>query len=141
MAFLSVQVERDAWSGEGELTAVVLERLTGIEQVSFVRVEDAPAGRDAAGFSFISNEIYVAFRMQRTLDVGWRFGLPLPVISHRRSLSLDRLEKLLATTAGIGAPDYVDGSMLQYLRSERVVPAYQTRGPKVVEMLRIYEVR
>jgi hypothetical protein len=30
--------------------------------------------------------------------------------------------------------------MLQYLRTERVVPPYQTRGYKLVELVRIYEV-
>ena len=29
--------------------------------------------------------------------------------------------------------------MLQYLRAERIVPAYQTRGYKLVELVRIYE--
>ena len=40
----------------------------------------------------------------------------------------------------IGAPDYSDPAMLQYLRSERIIPPYQTRGYKMVEMVRIYEV-
>ena len=30
--------------------------------------------------------------------------------------------------------------MLQYLRTERVIPPYQTRGYKLVELVRIYEV-
>jgi hypothetical protein len=30
--------------------------------------------------------------------------------------------------------------MLQYLRSERIVPPYQTRGYKLVELVRIYEI-
>jgi hypothetical protein len=30
--------------------------------------------------------------------------------------------------------------MLQYLRSERIIPPYQTRGYKLVELVRIYEV-
>jgi hypothetical protein len=30
--------------------------------------------------------------------------------------------------------------MLQYLRTERIVPPYQTRGYKLVELVRIYEV-
>jgi hypothetical protein len=30
--------------------------------------------------------------------------------------------------------------MLQYLRTERVVPPYQTRGYKIVELVRVYEV-
>ena len=29
--------------------------------------------------------------------------------------------------------------MLQYMRSERIVPPYQTRGYKLVELVRIYE--
>jgi len=142
MAFAPVQVDRDAWSGEGDLTATLLRRLVSIEQVGFVRVEDAPASETGAGFNFICNEIYVAFRIRRTLELRrTSFGLPLPSIGHRRSLTLGRLEELLAATDGIGAPDYTDGGMLQYLRSERVVPAYQTRGAKVVEMVRIYEAR
>jgi hypothetical protein len=31
--------------------------------------------------------------------------------------------------------------MVQYLRTERIVPPYQTRGYKLVELVRIYEVR
>ena len=40
----------------------------------------------------------------------------------------------------VGLPDYADDGMLQYLRTERIVPAYQTRGYKLVELVRIYEV-
>jgi hypothetical protein len=40
----------------------------------------------------------------------------------------------------VGAPDYGDEGMLQYLRAERIIPPYQTRGYKLVEMVRIYEV-
>jgi hypothetical protein len=39
----------------------------------------------------------------------------------------------------IGAPDYSDEGMLQYLRAERVIPPYQTKGYKIVELVRIYE--
>jgi hypothetical protein len=39
----------------------------------------------------------------------------------------------------VGAPDYADEGMLQYLRSERIVPPYQTRGYKLVELVRVYE--
>ena len=142
MAFTPVQIDREAWSGEGDLTATLVERLSGIEQVQFVRVEDAPASRTGAGFAFICNEIYVAFRLRRTLEVRRAFGvLPLPVIGHRKSLTLGRLETLLGEMRDIGAPDYADAGMLQYLRSERIVPAYQARGPKLVEIVRIYEVR
>ncbi|MBI4484492.1 MAG: hypothetical protein HY655_00635, partial [Acidobacteria bacterium] len=36
-------------------------------------------------------------------------------------------------------PDYSDDGMMQYLRVERIIPPYQTRGYKLVEMVRIYE--
>ena len=31
-----------------------------------------------------------------------------------------------------------DDGMLQYLRAERIMPPYQTRGYKLVELVRIY---
>jgi hypothetical protein len=39
----------------------------------------------------------------------------------------------------VGSPDYADEGMLQYLRTERIVPPYQTRGYKLVELVRVYE--
>ena len=32
-----------------------------------------------------------------------------------------------------------DEGMLQYLRTERIIPPYQTRGYMLVELVRIYE--
>lgn len=136
-----IQIDRERWSGEGALTALLLEKLTSIEQVGFLRVEDAPAGHGGAGFNFICNEIYVAFRIQRTLSLRRLLGfLPLPAIVLRKSLTIDHLQDLLAASEGIGPADYSDAAMLQYLRSERVAAAFQARGPKVVEMVRVYEV-
>ncbi len=133
------RIDRESWSGEGDLTALLLEKLASIEQVGFLRVEDAPASRTGAGFNFICNEIYVAIRIQRTIRLRWLFGvLPLPAVELRRSLTLADLEQRLSAGAGIGPADYSDSTMLQYLRSERVLPAYQTSGPKLVEMVRLY---
>jgi hypothetical protein len=56
-----------------------------------------------------------------------------------RSLTLPGVEELLAADNDVGRPDYADGMMLQYLRTERIVPPYQTRGYKLVELVRIYE--
>ena len=50
------------------------------------------------------------------------------------------LEAALTAIPDVGAPDYADEGMLQYLRAERVIPPYQTRGYKLVELVRIYEV-
>ena len=52
---------------------------------------------------------------------------------------ISKLRKRLEETAGIGAPDYSDEGMIQYLRTERIIPPYQTRGYKLVELVRIYE--
>ena len=38
----------------------------------------------------------------------------------------------LTALPDVGAPDYGDEGMLQYLRAERIVPPYQTRGYKLV---------
>jgi hypothetical protein len=59
----------------------------------------------------------------------------------RKRLTIAGLERLLADAAHIGAPDYSDEGMLQYLRAERIVPPYQTRGYKLVELVRIYEMK
>jgi len=54
-------------------------------------------------------------------------------------MTMAQLEAALTSDAAIGAPDYADGGMLQYLRTERIIPPYQTRGYKIVELVRIYE--
>ena len=55
-------------------------------------------------------------------------------------MTLDRLESQLSGTEDLGEPDYADEGMIQYLHTERVVPPYQTRGYKLIELVRIYEV-
>jgi hypothetical protein len=54
-------------------------------------------------------------------------------------MSIAALSSVLESLPGIGAPDYEDEGMIQYLRSERVIPPYQTRGYKLIELVRIYE--
>jgi hypothetical protein len=54
-------------------------------------------------------------------------------------MSIAALSSVLESLPGIGAPDYADDGMIQYLRTERVIPAYQTRGYKLIELVRIYE--
>ena len=55
-------------------------------------------------------------------------------------MTMSSLEAALAGIPDVGAPDYSDDSMLQYLRTERIVPPYQTKGYKLVELVRVYEV-
>jgi hypothetical protein len=54
-------------------------------------------------------------------------------------MTVPDLQQALAGVPTVGAPDYSDEGMLQYLRTERIVPPYQTRGYKLVELVRIYE--
>jgi hypothetical protein len=54
-------------------------------------------------------------------------------------MTLTTLEVRLSASERVGPPDYTDNAMLQYLRAERIVPPYQTRGYKLVELVRIYE--
>ena len=112
-----MELDTGGWSGEGAFTQVLLDALRGVSGIRFLKVEDAPASRAGASFSFISNEIYVAFA-----------GPP----------ALASLQEALEASPSVGSPDYADGGMLQYLRAERIVPPYQTRGYKLIELVRIY---
>jgi hypothetical protein len=57
-----------------------------------------------------------------------------------KMMTMSGLERALTALPNVGAPDYSDEGMLQYLRTERIVPPYQTRGYKLVELVRVYEV-
>ena len=56
-----------------------------------------------------------------------------------QKLDVAGLETRLTAEPDIGAPDYSDDGMLQYLRTERIIPPYQTRGYKLVELVRMYD--
>ena len=134
-----MDVDATKWSGEGTFTATLLDQLKTLPSIDFIRVEDAPASHTEANYSFISNEVYVRFRLERATA---RVRL-LGILPTRRSvwkpvMTLEGLERDLAAVAQIGAPDYSDEAMLQYLKAERVIPPYQTRGYKMVELVRIY---
>jgi hypothetical protein len=138
---MPLELETSAWSGEGTFTQLLLERLGDVAGVRFVRVEDAPATRSDADYNFISNELYVGFATVERQERIKRFGvLPGVRTVTDKALTLQGLEAALAGIADVGAPDYGDEGMLQYLRAERIIPPYQTRGYKLVEMVRIYEV-
>jgi hypothetical protein len=134
-----VNVDETKWSGEGTFTATLLEQLKALPSIDFIRVEDAPASHTEANYSFISNEVYVRFRLERAVEPSKLLGIvPVRRSVWKPAMTLETLERELATMAQIGAPDYSDEAMLQYLRAERIVPPYQTRGYKMVELVRIY---
>ena len=138
---MPLELESSAWSGEGTFTQLLIEKLRDVSGVRFVRVEDAPATRSDADYNFISNELFVGFDTVERQERITRFGvLPGVRIVTGKAMTLQGLEAALTGIDGIGAPDYGDEGMLQYLRAERIIPPYQTRGYKLVEMVRIYEV-
>ena len=136
-----MELDTSSWSGEGEFTQALIDFLADLDKVTFVRVEDARSSRSDVEYNFISNEVYVRFR---TCDRKVRsrvLGMfPVARIVAEPASSLSELEHGLSDCQEIGPPDYADASMLQYLRTKRVVPPYQTRGYKLVELIRIYEV-
>ena len=134
-------VDRSNWSGEGTFTALLIERLQRVEGVALVRVEDAPASRSEADYNFISNEIFVGFATVGRRERVRRFGFfPAWRTVIDKVMTIGALEATLAAIPDIGPADYSDEGMLQYLRSERIVPPYQTRGYKLVELVRLYEI-
>jgi hypothetical protein len=135
-----MHLDTSGWGGEGAFTPVLLNALKAIEAIELLRVEDAPASRAESGYAFISNEIYVRFRTDRRTQTRRRFGLPWRTQADVKRMTLGELAARLGLADGVGEPDYSDDGLLQYLRTERIVPPYQTKGYKVVEMVRIYEV-
>jgi hypothetical protein len=137
-----VELDVSGWSGDGEFTKVLVDALRALPAVRFLRVEDARAKPGEGAFSFISNELFVGFEtVERRVPVK-RFGF---IPGTRRvldtAMGLQTLHAALAADERVGPADYEDGGMLQYLRTERIVPPYQTRGYKLVELVRIYEAR
>lgn len=134
-----MEVDSTRWSGEGTFTATLLDQLRAFTSIDFIRVEDAPAAHAEAHYTFISNELYVRFRTEPAVEGGrWLGFVPVTRRVAKPVMTLQDLEGMLATLEPVGPPDYADDAMLQYLKTERIVPPYQTRGYKVVELVRIY---
>jgi hypothetical protein len=133
-------VDTSNWSGEGEFTQLLLDHLRQVSMVASIRVEDAPATRSEADYNFISNELFIDFvtEMREKRSRKWGF-VPVRHVTEIKAMTIAELEAVLASDAAIGPPDYADVTMLQYLRTERIIPPYQTRGYKLVELVRIYE--
>jgi hypothetical protein len=136
-----MQVDTSKWSGEGTFTQTLLDCLQTLDGVDFVAVEDAPASRSDADYNFISNEVFVRFATTMREERGKKFGvIPTRRTVAGKAMTVPGLERALTSLPDVGAPDYSDEGMLQYLRTERIVPPYQTRGYKLVELVRVYEV-
>ena len=128
------------WSGEGAFTQTLIDSLQRLDQVAFLRVEDVPSSRSDVEYNFISNELFVAFRTRDRAVRSRVLGLlPLTRTRTETMMTVTDLEHALSGLEEVGPPDYADEGMLQYLRTERIVPPYQTRGYKLVELVRIYE--
>jgi hypothetical protein len=135
-------VDREGWSGDGDFTTRLLDWLERVEEIARLRVEDAPASRSGAGYLLVENEIFVTFATEpRRVQVRWMGILSRTRTIETPRLTLSGLETLLAADDDIGPPDYADEAMIQYMRTERIVAPYQTRGYKLVELVRLYEVK
>lgn len=127
------------WSGEGEVTQLILERLRTEPRIALLRVEDAPATREDTGYLFLSNELFVRPTLEpRREPVRWLGLFPGSRRVHVPALGLGEIEAVLSADASIGPADFSDQGLIQYLRTQRIVPPYQSRGYKLVELIRIY---
>ncbi len=136
---MSARIESTGWSGDGDFTRRLVDLLAGMDDIDEVRVEDSPASRNDAGYAFLSNEVYVraATRTVRRREP-WVLGLTREREVQQPALTLEALAARLAALEDIGGPDYQDEGMLQFLRTERVVASWQTKGIKLVELVRVY---
>jgi hypothetical protein len=136
-----MDVDISGWSGEGEFTQVLIDHLRQVPAILALRVEDAPATRSESDYNFVSNELFVGFATEAHESRTRKWGvLPVRHVTETKTMTIVQLEAVLAADSAIGPPDYADAGMLQYLRTERIIPPYQTRGYKLVELVRIYEI-
>ncbi len=138
---MSADIDREQWSGEGDFTQTLIDWLAQHEAVTFLRVEDSRSSRADVEYNFISNEIFLKFVTRERIERERLWG----VVPRRRAvqekvMTIERLDAVLAEAEAIGEPDYADEGMIQFLRTERVIPPYQTKGYKLIELVRIYEV-
>ena len=70
-----MQIDNAGWSGEGAFTQVVVDRLSTIDTVALLKVEDAPATRSEADYNFIANEIFVTFATRVEREPIKRLGI------------------------------------------------------------------
>jgi hypothetical protein len=123
------ELDTSAWTGEGSFTQLVIDRLRELDAVRLVPGSRMPATRSDADYNFISNEVYVGFATVDRQERVKRFGvLPGSRTVTEKVMTLSGLEAVLTGIDGVGAPDYGDEGMLQYLRAERIIPPYQTKG-------------
>jgi|TARA_B100001123_G_C14644073_1_gene762967 hypothetical protein len=136
----STMIDRDRWSGEGDFTEQLLSWLSEQSDVISLRVEDAPSTRTDVEYNFISNEIYVEFKVREFYQSRRVLGvIPLGRKSLEKTMSLEKLNRVLSEESELGEPDYADEGMIQFLHTERIIPPYQTKGYKLIELVRIYE--
>ncbi len=137
-----MHVDSGGWSGEGTFTQVLVDRICAIDTVAAVKIEDAPATRSDADYNFIANEIFVTCATRVDRKPMKHFGfLPGTKAITAKAMTFEALVKELEGSDGIGPADYADEGMIQYLRTERIIPPYQTKGYKLVELVRIYEAK
>ena len=135
-----MEIDREGWSGEGDFTEQLLAWLGARSDILFLRVEDASASRAEVDYNFISNEIYVAFRTRERQERRRLWGfIPVRRTVPEKLLTIEGLDAALSADPELGPPDYADEGMIQYLHTQRVIPPYQTKGYKLIELVRIYE--
>ena len=135
-----IEIDRDQWSGEGGFTEQLLLWLSEQPAVISLRVEDAPTTRTDVEYNFISNEIYVEFEVREIYQSRRVLGvIPFRQKSLEKTMSLEKLNRVLSDESELGEPDYADEGMIQFLHTERIIPPYQTKGYKLIELVRIYE--
>ena len=137
---MTAELDASGWSGEGDFTQRLVDWFAGQPEVAVVRVEDAPSTRSDVEYNFIANEIFLQFRTRARVESRrlWKV-LPVRRTVDEKLATLSAIESGLTSDEAFGPPDYADEGMLQYLHTEKIVPPYQTRGYKLIELVRIYE--
>jgi hypothetical protein len=132
---MSAEIVRDAWSGDGDFTQHLVDHLRNWPPIATIRVEDAPTGREGEGFNFLANDVFLTFAVRPVRQPAYAFWRRQILAT---TASTGDLVAYLTAIETIGEPAYHDEGMLQYLHTQRIVGPYQSKGVKLVELVRVY---
>ena len=134
-------IDRQQWSGEGDFTQTLIDWFLERDNITFLKVEDSASTRADVDYNLISNEIFLKFRTRERIERERVWGIvPRKRTVIDKIMTLEQLASELGNEDEIGVPEFADETMIQFLRTERVIPPYQTKGYKLIELVRIYEV-
>ena len=95
-------IDREPWSGEGDFTQTLVDWLTLLSHLAYLRVEDSPSTLNDVEYNFISNEIFVRFQTVEKVNRHRLWGVfPWRRVVAEKAMTLEQLGSALVADEDI----------------------------------------